>query len=470
MADPGTALDQLPTKVKSVADAIVRAARKMEIGSRAYLVPVGNDLPASFILHNANFHLSAFLSVGEQERRIFFFFSAPGIPDRLIYEATLDLSVAPVASRLFDAPARTGDVRIRIVQPPFVIARPTRDQLNRFVSDHATRRNAMLLATGSLGDEYLGAMWSSNGRFVQIRFTDAEGRGSTIAPHHDTAPLAPAMSLLDAVRDWAAEDFDKGEAVPFTRPSNGVDPLTLEIIDRVLDAYREAQRSVASTAPDPIDAASGLATEYELARVMANIKLRLRPDGTLATDADEKDAFHLRLRVGIEPDASSSAARLVIGPPDFLVDGQLYEAFVGLVQKELRPNIEQDERNSILFGIIRRQLRDSGIANAEDSVIRQFLETKENFHSVFRIKRDGDEDTDIIVLQGRMLGQTIVVWLSGIFRVKAAAEPPSVSLLGDWECLFAVQRSSSRHVLDGQVIGYVRRLLLQIRTWIGSFT
>jgi hypothetical protein len=103
------------------------------------------------------------------------------------------------------------------------------------------------------------------------------------------------------------------------------------------------------------------------------IVLRLKKDGTLA-EKDSGDAFRLRLSAAAEEEAVPPAMNVSLGPPDFLVSGDLHGKLVAVLQGDAM---------SHLFA-------NSGLPASEHEHFAQWLAAGAREAAVFRAVKDGD--------------------------------------------------------------------------------
>lgn len=450
-----------PTRAAELGRAVVASASEIEAQSRSFLLTSGARPPTGFFLTGTRFHWRVSITVSSQ-RQIFFFFRRKGDPKPLIH-ADVQFLVTPADSVLLDANRRSGTIVLSVVRPPFVVSRPSPDQRRDLIGEKATPRNSILLRVGARGQSFLGAIWL--GSSPRLRYTAAPGEEPIdLRPGKAPWPVAPVVTLFETLGAWASEDFVAGEAQPFRGRQRPQGNEALGLFNTLLESYSALQTGISAERPSAHEVAFGLKTEYHLESLHARLLLRLNSVGKLASANDDHDTFQLLLHLLIKSDGPVASARLTVGPPDFLVHGAVFDAFTEAITSEAK---EKDDGR--LINAVRSALQASEFGDVDPATVQRFLTDVATYHSIARVRRDGDDDKNILFLKGLLTGKLVVVLLVGHFRVRTGRDLPAVEIDGDLDCEFAGDGGSPSLRLSRDVARYVGRLLTQIRYWMGTW-
>src|SRR5262249_38115655 len=138
------------------------------------------------------------------------------------------------------------------------------------------------------------------------------------------------------------------------------------------------------------------------------IELSLDKDGHFVEPKNQNPvSLGLRMEVGRELDVL--VARITLTPPDFLVSGELRDAFLNQL------------RDCLSTSVLKSLGMDSG-------GFPEFLSEAKERAVVFRTARESEVDTDVVVLGGTWHGRRRTLILTVKAEVKASEKPPVVKL------------------------------------------
>jgi hypothetical protein len=354
-------------------------------------------------------------------------------------------------------PITAESISKRIVLPPFIKTQPSKQELEKFAPLEATRENTLFLTIGPQRQNLLAVMNPEKHNLVgitdphwwpKLRYSPS-GVPGAIESQNGNWFLKPFLDLTETLRSWVKDGFDVGLDMTFDVDSLGYQSDVRHILKTIIKAYSDAFSQVRMGGRSQSKLLLALAGGYEVLDFQARVVLRLRPDGSIAND-NNQDPFQLLMLVRMIQEQEKMKARIAIGPPDFLVSGALYAAFLEALQQR-----------EALAEIVK-------LLHSSPEEVRSLLRTFAKFGVIFRIKREDDGDTDILVLPGVDSGKSAALMLRGKFVVDAAKDPPRVELKKDTirNLLFNEPNRESPSV-DLEAVRYFLRLLDNIKRWIG---
>ena len=392
-----------------------------------------------------------FFLAAAEKRRILLFFRDRGV-ERLLLRARMDLNLAPVVSGLFDTPEVRG-LRFSLVMPPFVIQRTT-DMMRLGEIPPAGKDDGLLvLAAGQDGMARFAAVLPK-GKRQKMRFYYSPAVDATyehVSPfnHNGGWPLRPFEDLFLVVQTWVDLGFENADEIPVNRLEFGPEGSHLRLItETVVKCFRELRGTISMADRDSLP---GMPV-HDLENFLAEIVLRTRADGNIAR-RDEDNPFHLLLSFSWQLYVDADHLKIAIGPPDFLVSGELLQSFLNLMQSD---EFKKSARTALLKKKwppprISAFLRDLNSAIVTGNC------------TVFRVNRRREVDTDIIVIK-RDSG--ICGWIfSGDFILSPADAAGSrrINLKGNLKILH--EGDSDEDIVAGLFVKYFQWLCAEIYQW-----
>lgn len=378
----------LPQSVKAVIKEVLAVQLHIIKTSVRHLDLQTGDLPSIYFLGNMELVWHFFLAAAG-ESRILLFYRTKGV-ERLLLCAKIFLRLTPASSAEFDAVEPTG-LRISLVIPPFVVQRVNDMIRPGGVPPYGPKDELLVLAVGLDRLSRIAAVFPKGKREkIQLYYSPAVNAPyERIIPdsHNGSWPLRPFEDLFLTVHSWVERGFENAGDIPVHTLSLGPKGSHLSTIASVVEhSFRELRQTISKAARNTI---TGIPS-HDLEAFLAEIILRTRADGNLATK-DEDDPFHMLLSFRWQSYGDADHLRVAIGPPDFLVSGDLKKSFMDCMRS--------DE--------FKEPVKDYLIKNEWPSHrISLFLE---DMHSavlsgnctVVRVNRRREVDTNIIVIQRR---------------------------------------------------------------------
>ena len=437
-------IESLPEETKALALGVPRAAGELlKISSERLILPTW-PIGECMVLRHVKFRWKFY--VAKKGNKVVFFFFSKDRPVRIVLDTTVSFSAVPIPSTEESIPIDSTQIYYRIVLPPFVINRPSPRQLADLAPDGATAENTILFQVGS-GWQDVFAIKDADLTIWNVKIS-YRGEPEDNKQPGRTWRLSPFLALIDSIRSWISVGFDRGEEDILEVIDGETESEPKHILRLIVDAYISAVNNIQSKPPRLKRFLEPLTTYYGISDYRARVLLRLKPDGTLASD-DEDDPFQLLLQIYLSPETTGVKASVAIGPPDFIISGSLHEAFISSLQEESA----LEELESLL--------------DSSKDEIKNYLSRFGSRSSIFRMKRERDYDTNILVLPGVLAGRRTISILRGRFEVQAASEQPRVKLIqNSMEKLFAGIPDSASRGLDNDTVRYFLRLVVAIKHWI----
>ncbi len=440
-AGQGTGIEELPSAVSEISAAIPRANAELLESSWGQLLHPGAGPRGSLVLRNISFLWN--LVLRREGNRIVFFFRKKKKKE-LVLDSKIKLRIdpSPATDRTeLDAP---GDVAYRIVPPPFVMFRPSAQELKEFGPSGANASNTILLRVGDSGGAVLGIMNPrAKPKKVGIRLTppgppDIERSGGRW-------PLRPFIELTEAIQKWLrATGSSEVPEVAMTPP--GPDDVheprrvLYYLVTSYCAAVAELKQAARARAQEQ-GLSSLVTTDFDVNDFAGHVNLRLKEDGGLAPKS-ARDSFLLRMGFDVQRRSARPVARVELNPPDFLVSGALHDQFLVA-------------------------LEESELLTEEAS---QFIRDNWAKATVFRTKRRPVWDTNIIVAPGMHGGHPYVILMSGWFKVlQPSADSWQVTLRkASFDAFYSGPPSPANPVLDRNTVKFFFQLIAAIKDWIDA--
>jgi hypothetical protein len=446
MAD-GSEIKDLPARISSLAKAFSHAATSLAVTFIDQMAEADGIPGPLFSLRAARFSWRLYLV--NVESQVVFFFTPPRLQEeRLVLDADISFRVATVSRTHEPGRIMAEAVSRRVVLPDFIKPQPSASELKEFAPANASQENAVFLTLGPQRRNFLVVMNPAEEEKTRFRYSPAGIVGST-EPQNGKWPLEPFLDLIETIGSWVKDGFEIGPDMVLEVESLGDRSEVRRILLTIIEAYSEAVNGVRMDRPAPGLLVSALAGQYDVSDFQARVLLRLKPDGTLASE-DRDDPFQLMMLVRMIEEGENLKARVAVGPPDFLVSGALYQAFLEeLGRKEALEEIAQNLALPVEeVGRLLRVFGKSGV--------------------IFRTKREGILDTDVLALPKSASGSRAILMILGRFTVETAKDPPRVSLeAGSIRNLLVPGQGPATLFIDFEAVRYFLRLLCSIRRWIG---
>jgi hypothetical protein len=374
----------LPEAVRAITAELVQTQHRVGRASVHQLMLHDEGVPV--VRYFGRTRLTSLFLLSAESKSVIRLVSREKAVDRPLLRARVLLELAPASSlEQTGKPARR--LSFSIVRPSFVLRDGAGERDGRALGSDGDDE-MLVLAVGPGANGRLAVVFPG-GRRPEPRFFYSAAPGDDYVlierdPETKTWPLRPFSDLFVAVLAFVRAGFDANDDEPVPALSIGPPGTHLRtIVDTVTRSFVSLREtlSVAQKRPEP-----GLPV-FDLEAFLVDVLLRTTKNGDIARD-DDDNPFHLLLQFRWQVRPSSDQIRVAIGPPDFLVSGELLDAFGMLF------------RGDAFAEQIRQVLTDKGWAPQR---IRGFLDDliralKARTCSVFRVNRKREVDTDIVVV------------------------------------------------------------------------
>lgn len=273
---------------------------------------------------------------------------------RAVFQVALDFWVSPV-------PKGTGPSSLPsppevFLERPRLLRVATAETLPIYApSQHRQADETVLL---DLGEGGVLAVWRPEillGRLHAKLWLD----GRRLDPPKDQWPIAPFMELVRQLGDWLS-----GEAPTVWVPlDHASDDTLVRVIGEILQArQRTAAAFVEAASVDNPSWLGSLQADHVLARMQADLLLRLDTEGGLSGSSDNKTVtLEAALRFDESPDPTRPGqGKVTLQPPSFLASG---EVLSGLLDA-LRTDASNWSRRGLPAGVLRRVLSGAAVENS----------------------------------------------------------------------------------------------------------
>lgn len=345
-------------------------------------------------------------------------------------------------------------VRFRLRLPAFIDLSPSLEERVRYAPEGAAAESLVLFRIGPAAQHRLAIALAPTLEQSRIVYFDG-------VRHELSAgwPARPFLDLARAIRHFALEAQREDEPLP----SENILDLDLSgmrkdndagrVIQTLVAAYLQTESALPLPPPPPgtlsaelarteRDAelrSAGLLPGYEIASYRAEVQLRLSADGLLHS---EGEAVYLGLRLAVRRAAAGLAVELALSPPDFLITGRLFDAFVEAIRSQkpgadFPPELSRPEAWSEL------------VTSAQSEL------------SIFRIRRAGEVDEDLLLLPVPRSERVLLCSLEAVIDGSAPLPRVHISRL---RLRFDSQTDADQQ-LDEATFRYFVRLAQSLHIW-----
>jgi hypothetical protein len=434
-------LSELSEQAAFVSGRLPAVSRNLARASLKRLLP-GSPFPRDLLaLTGLAFQWRFYFA--RQDEEIVFFFRRRASPERIVLDATMELRIGPDAFEAPEGPVAPGRTSWRITLPPFLRREVDRALLDSLGLPGAKPEDVVVFELGRAERLAIDRPGRGPGAAAMV-YSEAD-RLDRLAPVNGRYRLRPFLSLIREIRNWLRSGL--GVTAPIAPPPGEVRSDPWRLLAHLVFTCEQAARALTDAQPALLQPTvlDRITTTYGITGFTAAVILRLTAGGRLA-QKDEDDPFQLRLGLDIRREAAGAVASIDLRPPDFLIDGEVHDAFLralagGAADFAAGLGVPPDEARAFL-----RRARPDAV--------------------VFRVKRDLDRDTDVVVLDGTLAGRHALVILQADFAVFAAEVPPRVERRDDLEVLFAGDfPHQDQHVLPERVVRHFLRLAAECLSW-----
>lgn len=351
-----------------------------------------------------------------------------------VFAAEAQFTITPLAESLAPLPEAVADLPCQLALPRFILdrgANPVRLQAGPNPED--------VLEIGFLNN----AASSPKLRLAGQALSDGQW------------PLRPFLELFRSLRAWLAEELPSGPEFPVRPFTPDEAQEGRQVLFDLLECWRQTQELLAQAEPftapaTPPTVADCLRTPFGITGFLGELELRVRADGTLA-EANDNETTQVRLRAELVESEGHWQVRLGVRPPDFLVAGQRFEA--------LRHHFA-----ATLAKKVYAELRAAQLPVFPEEV-PTFIRDGASEAMVLRTARQGDEDRELLVLQGVLVDRPVVVLLEDWVRLTPQG-PKQVKRDGSPKVLHAAPLVAGTPRLNSKAQESLQDLAVAARNWL----
>ncbi len=218
--------------------------------------------------------------------------------------------------------------------------------------------------------------------------------------------------------------------------------------------------------------------QYDIQNFQADVVLRLEEDGTLAME-EKQELFELKMNFNITHSQKHIITNMKMAPPDFLVQGDLYTAFLQCLMEE-KMVVEQetfDDEDKQQADFLEAEMKERGrsplakIARkldgySESDVREVFLQSMDGGGSIYRIKKGRRFDMNMFVLSGIVRGQALRLVFSGRFKVNIDQVSGVVDVKLKNKISLRVLYNPVKGEIDKKAVKYFSRIFAYLGDWV----
>jgi hypothetical protein len=395
-----------------------------------------------------------FSIIAESQQAILFVFRRAG-GDVVVLDSSIQFRIAPAVFAAAPLPMQADAIAHFSVLPPFVVRKPAAADIRDFTAVLGGTPELFLeVPDGMLAMAHLDSLEDA-----RVAWRASKRRSVSLALNPPNPAAMPAfVSLAQGIGQWVAKGFDGGEEVALdiglvaTRA-----PAVHEILDRICEAWSEVWNETAVATFAPRSLLQAFLPGFSVADFAGSVQLRLNADGTIATTNDQ-DTFQLLLEVQVSAPNGAPRSRICVGPPDFLVSGQLHSSFLAALHGENG----FDETAGLLE-----------VHDPEARVqLSAFLLGCMPSALVFRVKRGRPaqgkhRDLDLVMYSGDWSGKPAALVLSAEFLVGSQPEVSMEYVAGTQRVVYSSLAIGAQVQPQPVLAIYCLRLLASLRNWLG---
>lgn len=265
-------------------------------------------------------------------------------------------------------------------------------------------------------------------------------------------PARPFLIIYESIRSWVSGNW-RSDLVEPVIP--GTDNDVHMVVRALAEGYRTAKVHLADQ--DGLDPGlTPLLDHYDVNGFHANLLLRLDGAGEFAI-TDSRHSYQLGLDMTIIEKKLHYEGIISMNIPDFLIEGELFEAFWDL----FLVHDEAAERRTDL----RSAMADEAIPVPSDRELLRFLRSgKRNHSSVFRVDRDRKIDFNLFFISGMYRGRFTTLVFSGKFEV-SSVHPPKITYPNNEKLKVHYFSGEQDGFVDQDFVDYFLRLMWYFNKW-----
>lgn len=374
----------LPEAVRAITAELVQTQRRVGRASVHQLMLHDEGVPV--VRYVGRTRLTSLFLLSAESKSVIRLVSREKARDRPLLRARVSLELTP-ASFLQQSETSARRLSFSIVRPSFVVRDGAGERGGQELQSDDDEMLVLAVGPNALGRL---AVVFPGGRRPEPRFFYSAAPSDAYAlierdAETKTWPLRPFSDLFIAVLAFVRAGFDADDDEPVPALTIGPPDTHLRtIVDTVTRSFVSLREiiSTGQTRPEP-----GLPV-FDLEKFLVEVLLRTTKDGDIA-HRDGDNPFHLLLQFKWQVLPSADRIRVAIGPPDFLVSGELLDAFCTL----FRSDTFAEQMHLVLA---EQEWAPKRIRGFRDDLLQAL---GAGTCSVFRVNRKREIDTDIVVVR-----------------------------------------------------------------------
>lgn len=420
----------------------------------------GGFVPAYLQMGTANVHWQLFLE--KQKGEMVFFFSKRkrngkenGELDNS-FTTDISFSLSPAANS--PPIPETSMLGHFWAPPPFLELAPPGDLVG-IVRSKIKKDTSSNLLWLRLGPDLMAIHFVTSEQFQNSDLFYFENRKKPVE-HHPAkkAPLAWFKAMLAAIRPWASGET--ATPIPINMDRSGE---IREILSILSNNFLSISKGLQGAYKDEAHPLQPFYPFYELSNYAVKVRLRLTSEGKVVEEAGlenetekvkkiKEDLFQLEVLLKGEWEEGRPVIHFKILPPDFLVSGPLFNAFV---QELIRPKGEKKPEQHLTE--LAKVLKTTAAA------LEHALTHNAPGAFIFRIQRKKTGDTQMFVLPVTENGQARHLFFSADFKVDAGKAAVTLKKIPAVKNLLKKNGEGDEMEHPGEK--YFMRLMFHIKEW-----
>lgn len=442
-------LEELPAQLATTVKVVPEINPMLLQSSRQSLLAPATGLRTQLLLQK--FNIKFFFGINKSTSgRLFFFFNRKKRSTETIMDVVVDISIRPVPEKRHGLSLALLPVVYRWRVPPFLVLEPEEIERLNEALEGLSARTPMVLTDG--GQQTLVIDFEKEGQKPKARIWYQEKE--VVATTDKNWPAQPFFVIYECIREWLTNSEKNGRIARLKLDDHND---IRAIVQMITQAFKSARKTLADDNTEASSDARGWTDtliDYDLTDCHANLLLRLDEKGDLALFNSNR-SFQFGLDMTLLERGRHYEALLNMHIPDFLVGGDLSEAFWGVFLDEEE---SEDYRKKL-----RKLLAETGSRLTDDELSILLRAGQNGEGTVFRMDRNKKVDINVFVISGKVGEGYVHLVFSGRFVVQATA-PPKIRFRG--ANTLRVHYLPNQNVIDEDLVQYFLRLAQYFKNWI----
>lgn len=447
MVEADLFLEKLPAQLSASVEVIPGLNRSLLLNALNRLIEPNNGLREQFVLRQ--YQLAIRFGINKSKTgQLSFFFKRKKRKEEVVMDVKVRLAIQAVPEMLSLMEQAVMPFYFYWKVPPFLLM-------------DATERQALIDTLPGPGPKHPLVLTDNGGQFLLIDFENSHAAPKTSLWFNSKAITVAGNGLWDAepffviyrsIREWLAGLWQEDTMVALNL---GNDKDISQVIRTIALGFTSSRKSLLSQGQDtPTDHWLWDAIPpYDIKNYHCDVLLRLDEEGDLAL-VDSPRSFQLGLAMELHEIDRHYEALIGMQLPDFLIKGDLYEAFWGIF-------LDYDESPKI-----RKELSEKankkGYNLSEEAIFDLLQQARDGQGSVFRMDREKNTDVNVFIISGTFKEEDIHLVFSGQFEVESV-HPPDVVFKGKQR--LEVHYWPEQNQIDQPLVNYFLRIVKYFKRW-----